>query len=115
MGETNRLIEEKMIEKDNQKQWQSRVSGCCDGCSSWVRTNLLMVFTVFGIAAGIALGFGLHPYHLSKDAILIIGFPGDVFMRLLKLMILPLIVTSLITGQSSYKKGQSKVNTGVKF
>ena len=68
------------------------------GCKSWLRSNLLLIFTLFGIVVGMALGFGLHPLKLSEEVILAIGFPGDIFMRCLKLLILPLIVTSLITG-----------------
>jgi solute carrier family 1 (glial high affinity glutamate transporter), member 2 len=38
---------------------------------------------------------------LSKDAIMIISYPGELFMRILKLMILPLVISSLITGSAS--------------
>lgn len=78
---------------------QNRAKKCGLGCFTWTRANILMIFTLFGIIVGMALGFGLHPYQLSEDAILLIGFPGDVFMRLLKLLILPLIITSLISGK----------------
>lgn len=46
-------------------------------------------------------GLGLRPYHLGPDALMIISYPGELFMRLLKLMILPLIIASLIAGSAS--------------
>ncbi|XP_072014208.1 excitatory amino acid transporter 4-like [Amphiura filiformis] len=99
MDETNRLIGlHQKRAKEHEQDSQNRTTRCGQGCLSWVRTNLLMVFTIIGIVVGIALGFGLHPYNLSDEAILIIGFPGDIFMRCLQLLILPIIVTSLITG-----------------
>lgn len=46
-------------------------------------------------------GFGLRPYKLGSDALMLISYPGELFMRLLKLMILPLIIASLIAGSAS--------------
>ena len=46
-------------------------------------------------------GLGLRHYEPSKFTINIIAYPGELFMRLLKLMILPLVIASLITGKKS--------------
>ena len=46
-------------------------------------------------------GLGLRHYEPSKFTINIIAYPGELFMRLLKLMILPLVIASLITGSAS--------------
>lgn len=46
-------------------------------------------------------GFGLRPYNLGPDMLMAISYPGEIFMRLLKLMILPLIIASLIAGSAS--------------
>ena len=83
---------------ENPRRIQRVAQRCGKGSWSWVRANKLLVFTLFGIIIGMALGFGLHPYNLSDETILAIGFPGDIFMRALKLLILPLIITSLVTG-----------------
>jgi solute carrier family 1 (high affinity glutamate transporter) protein 2 len=47
---------------------------------------------------GFALGLSLRSAHLSSETIMLISFPGDLLMRMLKMCILPLIVSSLITG-----------------
>lgn len=43
----------------------------------------------------------MRQFDLCKDTILLISFPGELFMRILKLMILPLVIASLITGSAS--------------
>lgn len=46
-------------------------------------------------------GFLLRPLNPTDELQLLIGYPGEMFMRLLKLFILPLIVSSLIVGSSN--------------
>lgn len=43
----------------------------------------------------------LRQFGLGKDSILLISYPGELFMRILKLMLLPLVMSSLITGSAS--------------
>lgn len=64
----------------------------------WFRDNLLLFFTMVSVLLGIILGLILRIAEPSDNAILAIGFPGDILMRLLKMLILPLIISSLITG-----------------
>lgn len=45
----------------------------------------------------------MRPMKLSNDTIFLISYPGEIFMRILKLMILPLLIASLVTGSSSIK------------
>lgn len=54
---------------------------------------------IVGSVAGVLLRYAspLHP-----DIIMIIAFPGDILMRMLKMVILPLIISSLITGTASH-------------
>lgn len=42
-------------------------------------------------------GFSLRSMNLSPEAIALVSYPGEIFMRLLKLVLLPLIVSGLIT------------------
>lgn len=50
---------------------------------------------ILGAVAGILLRVAspIHP-----DIVMVIAFPGDILMRMLKMLILPLIISSLITG-----------------
>ena len=69
--------------------------------TKWIKTNLLLIFTFIGVILGAVLGVSLRPVNLSKKSILLLSYPGELFMRLLGLMILPLIIASLITGAAS--------------
>ncbi len=80
-------------------QPQEQLSGK-EKFKQWFKENLLLVFTVASVALGIIFGLLLRLAEPSDNAILAIGFPGDILMRLLKMLILPLIVSSLITGKS---------------
>ena len=80
-----------------QKATQSTLSG-------WLRENLLLVITFSGVSCGVLLGLFLRRYELDNQTINYIAYPGELFMRLLKLMILPLIIASLITGKSIIEK-----------
>ncbi|XP_026732951.1 excitatory amino acid transporter isoform X1 [Trichoplusia ni] len=71
------------------------------GVRKFLVDNVMLVVTLAGVLTGIGVGLGLRPYHLGPDALMIISYPGELFMRLLKLMILPLIIASLIAGSAS--------------
>ena len=73
----------------------------CHRTKKWLGANLLLVLTFASVVLGIALGLALRVLQPSEDAITLINYPGELFMRLLKLMILPLVVASLITGCAS--------------
>ncbi|KAJ8676740.1 hypothetical protein QAD02_012527, partial [Eretmocerus hayati] len=86
--------------------------------SDCLRDNLLLLVTLTGVFLGAILGFGLRPLSLSEDAIMLISYPGELFMRLLKLMILPLVIASLISGSASLNakmNGMIAVRTLVYF
>uniref|UniRef100_A0A6Q2X5F1 Amino acid transporter n=1 Tax=Esox lucius TaxID=8010 RepID=A0A6Q2X5F1_ESOLU len=71
----------------------------CWGICSKLRNNLVLFLTILGVIAGSVTGVLLRPMSpLSPDVVMIIAFPGDILMRMLKMLILPLIISSLITG-----------------
>ncbi|PVD18321.1 hypothetical protein C0Q70_20870 [Pomacea canaliculata] len=67
----------------------------------FLRGNALLILTMVGIVAGFALGFGIRELDPSRGALMWLGMPGELFLRLLKMMILPLIVCTVITGTAS--------------
>lgn len=59
----------------------------------------LCLFPSLGVILGAVAGMLLRvasPIH--PDIVMVIAFPGDILMRMLKMLILPLIISSLITG-----------------
>ncbi|XP_041365075.1 excitatory amino acid transporter-like [Gigantopelta aegis] len=81
---------------DNDNTW------CCNiPWKSAIRNNLIVLLTIGGVVVGFIVGFLVKTLQPSQDAIIWIGIPGEVYMRMLKMMILPLIICSVITGTSS--------------
>ena len=66
---------------------------------AWLKENLLLVITFSGVFLGVIIGVLLKPLELEPLTVAYLAYPGELFMRLLKLMILPLIIASLITGK----------------
>ncbi|KAK0398377.1 hypothetical protein QR680_002567 [Steinernema hermaphroditum] len=65
--------------------------------TEFMHRNLLLTLTIAAVVLGVALGFVLRSFDLNQDTIQLINFPGEIFMQVLKLMILPLIFSSLIS------------------
>lgn len=59
---------------------------------------------ILGAVAGMLLRVAspIHP-----DIVMVIAFPGDILMRMLKMLILPLITSSLITGDVNVHSHQN--------
>lgn len=64
-----------------------------------LRENLLTILTVSGVVLGIVLGLIVRftTDKWTEREISYIYFIGDIFLRMLKALILPLIITSLIS------------------
>ncbi|XP_071761763.1 excitatory amino acid transporter 2-like isoform X1 [Centroberyx gerrardi] len=71
----------------------------CGGLCEKIMNNMVLTLTVLGVFLGSITGMLLrHISPLPPDVIMIIGFPGEILMRMLKMLILPLVVSSLVTG-----------------
>lgn len=71
---------------------------------SCLRTNMLTLLTVGGVVGGVVLGFALRSMRDDRwpaRQISYVNFVGDIFLRMLKSLILPLIVSSLISAIGS--------------
>uniref|UniRef100_A0A3B5AKM0 Amino acid transporter n=1 Tax=Stegastes partitus TaxID=144197 RepID=A0A3B5AKM0_9TELE len=66
-----------------------------------MRANLLVILTVAGVIVGVFIGLGVRNATLTRTQIIYIGFPGELLIRLLKMIIIPLVVCSLVSGAAS--------------
>ncbi len=64
-----------------------------------LRRNFLLVATIGAVLVGALLGFVFRFQQPSPTTVMLISFPGELLMNMLKMMILPLIVSSLISGE----------------
>lgn len=73
----------------------------------WLRANLLLLLTAGSVLLGIIIGASVREVSLDRDTysfellVELLSFPGEVFLRMLKMLILPLIVFSLLAGLGS--------------
>ncbi|XP_070592494.1 excitatory amino acid transporter 1 isoform X1 [Erythrolamprus reginae] len=65
---------------------------------SYLLRNFFVLFTIIAVIMGIILGFSLRSYHFSYREVKYFSFPGELLMRMLQMLVLPLIVSSLVTG-----------------
>lgn len=72
-------------------------------CLHLARTNLLVIFLIFSLILGVGLGAGLRTLDppMDKREQMYLKFLGEILMNMLQLLILPLIVSSLISGLTS--------------
>ncbi|KAI5256923.1 Ap-2 Complex Subunit Sigma [Manis pentadactyla] len=82
--------------------------GCCgsrDQVLRCLRANLLVLLTVTAVVAGVALGLGVSgaggALALGPARLAAFAFPGELLLRLLKIIMLPLVVCSLMSGAAS--------------
>uniref|UniRef100_A0A3P9I7I3 Amino acid transporter n=1 Tax=Oryzias latipes TaxID=8090 RepID=A0A3P9I7I3_ORYLA len=67
----------------------------------YCKRNGLLTLSVFAVVTGCVLGFSLRTLNLSTQAKIYFAFPGELLMRMLKMLILPLITSSLMSGLSA--------------
>ncbi|CAG9859587.1 unnamed protein product [Phyllotreta striolata] len=70
---------------------------------AFLKQNILTIATMTGVVLGVVLGMSLRN---AKDKwtareVMYIGFPGEIFLRMLKGLIIPLIVSSLVSAVAS--------------
>uniref|UniRef100_A0ABK0LT41 Amino acid transporter n=1 Tax=Rattus norvegicus TaxID=10116 RepID=A0ABK0LT41_RAT len=86
----------------------AKAGGCCssrDQVCRCLRANLLVLLTVAAAVAGVVLGLGVSAAGgaeaLGHARFTAFAFPGELLLRLLEMIILPLVVCSLIGGAAS--------------
>lgn len=85
---------DQMLEKSAQKSLGEKLM-------EFLRKNLLVILTVSGVLVGVGLGMMVRSMNLTKAQMTYFAFPGEMLLRMLKMIILPLVVCSLISGAAS--------------
>ncbi|XP_043552624.1 neutral amino acid transporter A [Chiloscyllium plagiosum] len=68
---------------------------------AFLRRNCLVLLTVSGVLLGVAAGLAARKLQLSRTHMLHLAFPGELLLRLLKMIILPVVFCSLVAGAAS--------------
>lgn len=73
------------------------------GIKGFIMRNLLTMLTVTGVVAGTILGCSLRATQNSwtEREVMYLQFPGDLFLRMLKCLIVPLLVSSIVSAIGS--------------
>ena len=82
------------VDVSSRQRWLRRAGHC-------TKDNLLLILTVVSVVVGIIVGLSVHAAHPGRVAVEIIALPGELFLRMLKMLILPLIIFSLMAGLGS--------------
>ncbi|KAL4704263.1 hypothetical protein ACJJTC_016281 [Scirpophaga incertulas] len=74
-----------------------------NGCAAFMRENLLTLMTVIGVLSGTLLGWGLRVsgYEWTRREVMYFQYPGEIFLRMLKCLIVPLLVSSIVSAIGS--------------
>ena len=88
----------------NRNDWHN----CCRSFGRFLRRNLLLILIIAGCIIGFIIGVlanepvqNIKHKEERKTTLMLIGFPGELLMNMLKMLVLPLIVASLITAIAS--------------
>ncbi|EEC20493.1 glutamate transporter, putative [Ixodes scapularis] len=80
---------------------EARALSICEKLHKFVKTHFFLFFTLGGVIAGVVLGLGLRLANPSESTVVLIGMPGEVFMRCLRMLVLPMMIASIITGSAN--------------
>ena len=73
---------------------------CGIKCLKGSKDNFILVLLLFSVCFGVGMGFLVRSVSptFTKRQIMYLMFPGEILMRMLTMLILPLIISSLIAG-----------------
>ncbi|KAJ9453633.1 Excitatory amino acid transporter [Diplonema papillatum] len=80
----------------------------------FVLKDQLLLATVLAVVGGLAVGLLLAPAGMSQDVNRLVSLPGRIFLRSLKLLVLPLVCGSIAGGVLSLRRMGSRESGTVK-
>ncbi|KAM7533600.1 hypothetical protein Aperf_G00000125842 [Anoplocephala perfoliata] len=75
--------------------------------------NWFMITTIIGVIIGFGIGFDLQQRKLSEPARIWLALPGQIYIRILQLTILPMIVANIITVLASLNQKENGKVSGI--
>ncbi|VDI07833.1 Hypothetical predicted protein [Mytilus galloprovincialis] len=70
-------------------------------CLEILKANLLVLLTLVGAAVGFIIGVVVRNTNPTDSTLMWVGILGEIYLNMLKMMIVPLIVASVITGTAT--------------
>lgn len=64
---------------------------------NWFHTSSILIKNKLKLFLQTFLGITFRSYNFSNDTIMLISYPGELFLQMLKLLTLPMLISSLIT------------------
>ncbi|CAC5406817.1 Excitatory amino acid transporter 4,Excitatory amino acid transporter 3 [Mytilus coruscus] len=72
---------------------------CREKCHKNMKENIILLLLLGSVVFGCGIGFIIRAStKMTKREIMYLQFPGEILMRMLKMLILPLVISSLIAG-----------------
>uniref|UniRef100_UPI0030B95245 neutral amino acid transporter A isoform 2 n=1 Tax=Mus musculus TaxID=10090 RepID=UPI0030B95245 len=100
-GETNGYLDGTQAEPAAGPRTPETAMGKSQRCASFFRRHALVLLTVSGVLVGAGMGAALRGLQLTRTQITYLAFPGEMLLRMLRMIILPLVVCSLVSGAAS--------------
>eukprot|EP00026_Physarum_polycephalum_P008739 Phypoly_transcript_08839.p1 GENE.Phypoly_transcript_08839~~Phypoly_transcript_08839.p1 ORF type:complete len:462 (-),score=46.23 Phypoly_transcript_08839:7-1392(-) len=74
---------------------------------SWAKHNILLVLMMGGVVMGFIIGSIVGKNNPSETTVRLIGFPGQLLLRMLKALVLPLVSASLTVATANLTKNKA--------
>lgn len=86
-----------------------RITGTQSKWTNFLRKNSLTFFTIVAVLGGCGLGLGLKTLgHWTIRERMYLKFPGDIFLNMLKCLIVPLLISSITSAIGALDLSLSK-------
>nr|VZI16240.1 unnamed protein product [Spirometra erinaceieuropaei] len=82
-----------LSEEHEESELPKKNKNKCLGC---LRDNVFTLATLLGVCVGFGIAFGVRAAKPSSVALTWVAMPGDIYLRLLQLTILPLIASNIL-------------------